>query len=112
MINYSKAFCVEINHGLEVINNTKASLKCTICPFKNFSFSWKREDGRDLSINRTEMTKCTLEISPVFMQDAGQYTCIASSNNSYSSQVLRDQVRLTVLGTTSLLHFFFTSFDR
>ena len=38
-INYSKALCVEINHGLEVINNTKASLKCTICPFKNFSFS-------------------------------------------------------------------------
>ena len=97
-----------MTHGLEVVNNTKASIKCTICPFKNLTFGWKREDGKDLPINRTKIFDCTLEISPVLMEDAGNYTCIASSRDSYSSQILKDHVSLTVLGITCLLAIIFT----
>ena len=85
-----------------MVNNTKASIKCTICPFKKLTFGWEREDGKALPINRTKILNCFLEISPVLMQDAGNYSCIAKSKDSYSTQVLKDHVSLTVLGT---MHF-------
>ena len=55
------------------------------------------------------MPNCTLEIFPVLMQDAGNYTCIASSRDTYSSQVLKDQVSLTVLGIAYFLAVLFYS---
>ncbi|XP_065844103.1 contactin-5-like [Oscarella lobularis] len=92
----------EIVHGLEVVNNTKASIKCTICPFKKLTFDWKREDGKALPINRTKISNCFLEISPVLKQDAGNYSCIAKSKDSYSTQVLKDHVSLTVLAKPTI----------
>ncbi|XP_065843905.1 contactin-5-like isoform X2 [Oscarella lobularis] len=91
-------------HGLVVRNNTKALINCTICPLEKFTFRWKRDGGKDLPLNRTKMFNCFLEISPVYMQDAGNYTCEASSEGRRSSQVLpvivlgKPQIKIFVLG--------------
>ena len=104
MLNNSKFYLpVAITHGLEVINNTKAVIKCTVCPFQKLTFDWTREDGKDLPPTRKKINKCSLEISPVLMQDAGYYTCTASSG----SQVLKDRVFLTVLGSYLLTAILF-----
>ena len=82
--------------GVAVEYNKDAVLKCTLCGFKlpGFSFTWERASG-EIAKNRAFTKDCTLVISKVTLQDAGNYTCVARFK---SSAVLGETIPLCVKG--------------
>ena len=81
------------------MNNTEVVINCTLCPYKGLDFYWTRP-GEELPFNRSKITDCSLIISPVLMEDAGQYVCGAARKGEKSIS-LEEQTSLVVLGTVN-----------
>ena len=79
------------------MNNTVVVINCTLCPYKGLAFDWTRP-GEELSSVRFKITNCSLIISPVLMEDAGQYVCRTAWKGDESIRVLEERATLVVLG--------------
>ena len=77
-----------------VVVHTTALLKCRLCSFADLKFRWEKEGG-NIPAMRAQQQGCTLIIRNISLNDAGNYTCVATSK---SGGHLKQRIPLVVTG--------------
>ncbi|XP_062506265.1 roundabout homolog 1-like isoform X1 [Corticium candelabrum] len=87
--------------GVRAVNGSDATLKCGLCSFPGFSFTWEKVVG-EITSERAKQSDCALVIKQVALTDTGNYTCVGRSKSRFSSAVLRENVQLVVLAAARI----------
>ena len=72
-----------------------ASLRCSLCCERGYSFKWK-SPGDELQSDRVHIDGCLLVITNTTVEDSSNYTCIAIKK--YSGKTVRETISLTIMG--------------